>query len=637
MAVVHHILLAAAVLALGAAGLRVASLAAPRGLERVIAAAVLAAATAVVEVLLLGLVGLSDSSFVLAAAAGLTWLAARRAPEPELAPRVELAGWWAGLSLPGRLAVGALAGAWLVWQAWLLRFPTLGFDTVLYHLSESAVWATNGHAGGTDLVIRRLPVTNYPITDEVFMSWGLGLARSLVPASLMVPPQVALLGLSAWCGLRALDVTRLPRALGTAAVCAMPAVIGWQSNGALTDPASLAWLVACGALCVASRSRPLLVAPALVAGALAIGTKTTTAPLALVVLAAALWIHRARLRELWRPLLAAALLAVGCGGVWYLRNLIDHGSPLWPFVAAPWGTPLPPAMESANDSFAANIKETIDVVGDLYVDRFLGGIVLLAAALAAPLLAWRRRAVWLASAAAVVSTVLWARAPFTGVPPLEVRIPEGVFSTTRYLIPAVTAAVVALALAGAPAAGVPAWRRGCWAPAWRSSWSRPSSSTSPPSPRRSRRWPARSSERRWPGRSRRCGCASPPRPALVAGALALGALLAWPASGYLERHAQSKVFATGVTTWMAQQPDDDKPVYSAPLVLGPLAGDRLQRELVPIPRATDCAALRAQARRGYVLLYVGPPADRGVAALRRCMRRPPAFADAAFRVWAPGP
>jgi hypothetical protein len=128
----------------------------------------------------------------------------------------------------------------------------------------------------------------------------------------------------------------------------------------------------------------------------------------------------------------------------------------------------------------------------------------------------------------------------------------------------------------------------------------------------------------------------PPRPALVAGALALGALLAWPASGYLERHAQSKVFATGVTTWMAQQPDDDKPVYSAPLVLGPLAGDRLQRELVPLPRATDCAALRAQARRGYVLLYIGPPDDRGVAALRRCMRRPASFSDAAFRVWAPG-
>src|SRR4051812_37874101 len=160
-------LLAAATLALGAAGFRVASLAAPAGLERLLAAAALAAAAAVVEVVVLGLVGLGGSSPALTAAAGLTWLAAKRAPAPALPARTELARWWGSLPLPGRLAAGALAGAYLAWQAWLLRYPTLGFDTVLYHLSESAVWATSGHAGATDTVIRRLPVTNYPISAEV--------------------------------------------------------------------------------------------------------------------------------------------------------------------------------------------------------------------------------------------------------------------------------------------------------------------------------------------------------------------------------------------------------------------------------------------------------------------------------------
>ena len=82
--------------------------------------------------------------------------------------------WWGALPPGGRLAAGALAGAWLVWQAWLLRFPTLGFDTVLYHLSEAAVWAGNGHTGETDVVIRRLPVTNYPITARSSCPGGSG-------------------------------------------------------------------------------------------------------------------------------------------------------------------------------------------------------------------------------------------------------------------------------------------------------------------------------------------------------------------------------------------------------------------------------------------------------------------------------
>ena len=643
MPVLHHILLAAAALALGGAGLRVASLAAAGGLERVLAAAALAVAAAVVEVLALGLVGLGGSSIALALAAGLTWVAARRVRAPTQPVRAELAQWWGSLAPGSRIAVGALAGAFAVWQAWLLAFPTLGFDTVLYHLSESVVWAGSGHTAETELVIRRIPVTNYPITAEVLLSWGLGLSRSLVPASLLVPPHVALAGVAAWCGLRNLEVPPLPRILGTAAICGMPAVIGWQSNGALTDPVALAWLLTCAALCAAARSRPALLAPALVAAGLAVGTKTTTAPLVLALLVGLGWLHRSRLRAMWRPLAAAVLLAAGCGGVWYLRNLLLHGSPLWPFVEAPWGTPLPPAMESADDSFLAHPRETVQVVGDLYLSRFLGGIVLLSGAVAAPLLAPRRRAVWVASAATAVSVLIWARAPFTGVPPLEVRIPEGVFSTTRYLVPAVAAAVVALALAargsdwrarvaqlvllaGLVVELVQGFRLGF--PAM----------PSPFTPLVGAAlgalavWAATRLSRRvrvpeWLGA----------RPALVAGALAAGALLALPAGGYLSRHAGRGVFASAVADWMARQPADARPVASAPVVLGPLSGDRLRRRLVPIPPRESCRDVRARARRGYVVLYVGPPPDDDVTRIRRCMGRPPAHRDDAFQAWAPEP
>ena len=35
-----------------------------------------------------------------------------------------------------------------------------------------------------------------------------------------------------------------------------------------------------------------------------------------------------------RWLVVAVLAAFVVGGIWYLRNFVDHGSPLWPFVLA---------------------------------------------------------------------------------------------------------------------------------------------------------------------------------------------------------------------------------------------------------------------------------------------------------------
>ena len=378
------------------------------------------------------------------------------------------------------------------------------------------------------------------------------------------------------------------------------------------------------------------------AAGLALGTKTTTGPLVVVVLVAAGWVNRRRLRGLWKPLAAAALLAVGCGGVWYVRNLIEHGSPLWPFVATSWGTPLPRSIGQINASFAGDPLETIRFAGDLYLERFLGGIVLLAGALVAPLLAPRRRAVWLASGAAVVSFLIWARAPFTGVPD-ELRIPEAVFSTTRYLAPAVAAAIVALALAGSGrgrrgqvaqlvlAAGlgielVQVLRLGY---------------PTVPSPLTPLAGAVLGAAVVAVGTVLSQRVSIPARlgsPAtLVAAALVLGALLAVPAAGYTKRHADAGVFASGLVDWMSRQPDDSAPVYSAPGVVGPLAGDRLSRRLEPIPRGTGCAALRARARSGYVVLNVGAGSDANVRALARCLPRSPDYRDAFFRAWAPRP
>lgn len=280
-------------------------------------------------------------------------------------------------------------------------------------------------------------------------------------------------------------------------------------------------------------------------------------------------------------------------------------------------------------------------MGDLYVSRFLGGIVLLTGAVLAPFLARGRRAVVIASAASVFSVLIWTLAPFTGVGPPEVRIVTGVFSTTRYLMPAVAAAIVALALAGSGrdwrarvaqavlAAGlgielVQAFRIGH--PAM----------PSPFTPLAGAVLGAAGVAAAGALSGRLRLPASLGTPALVAAAIGAGALLTVPASGYLEHHAARGGFTAGVSGWMARQPDDERPVAGAPIVVGPLAGDRLRRRLVPIPRRTNCTALRGRAREGYVVLYVGPATDPATRVLARCMRRPPSYRDSRFWAWAPG-
>src|SRR4051794_40320185 len=321
-----HALLGLSAAALAAAGLRAASRVALAGLTRVLVAATFASAAAVAEALVLGLFALGGSSLALSAAALLTWLAARLLlPGPRVRIGAELVAWWRARGTVEQAALGALAGAGAAWAAWQLRYPALGFDTVIYHLPEIVLWIQHGTAGSIQTLIPDQPVGNYPLTAEVTLAWAMGISRSLVPLTLLPWAWLALTAAAGWTGLRALAVGRLPRALAVAALCTSPWLLAWQSNGAVTDPAALAWLVTCGALCALSRSEAVLLAPAVLAGALSIGCKTTTLPWVLLVLALAFWPARTRLRELARPLTLALAAAVVVGGFWYLRDLVTHG------------------------------------------------------------------------------------------------------------------------------------------------------------------------------------------------------------------------------------------------------------------------------------------------------------------------
>lgn len=627
-------LLVSAVAALGAAGLRAASLAAPQGLERGLAAAPLTVAAGVSEALALGTVGLGGSPLALAAAAWVTWLCAWRwLPRPELGIGAEVTAWVRRAPLGSRLAAAGVLGLWAGWIVWALRHPQLGLDGSTYHLSAVANWVIDGSTGHSQDLYAMIPVGSYPLSDETALAWGLGIADSFAPVAFWTASIGLLLGVASWIGLRALSVPRLLAGLAIAAFASVPVVLRGLTH-AETDVPAVAWLVCTAALAACSRRRPALLAPMLVAAALAIGTKTTTLPLAGLLVAVAGWQSRASLRRLAVPLALSALLGLVAGGLWYVRDLLAHGSPLWPFVAAPWGDPVPPLFARVNYSLLERPRATLEGQWSIYRNTLSGGLVLLAGGLLSPLWA-PRRTVAAGAVVTLLATLAWASAPFTGAgasPFLQVN-------TLRYLIPALAAAASVLALSGRYGgrrlqawvalllAGALAWN----AKTYLDDGYLPSESalvlcvlagTA-----------AAAALGVFLARPRAVPAAAVP----VAAALAAALLLVLGGHGYVERHADAGDLDSGVVRWFTAQPDwrsGDAPIAFSPAQIAPLAGDRPRHPLELVRPGESCAQVRARLTRGWIVvrgvdrnLFGLLPAERCLASVK------PVYDDGFHRVY----
>ena len=622
----HHIALALAVLALGQAALRIASRAAPRGLERLLATVVLGVALAVSEALALGLVDLGGSTVALVAAAAVTWaVSATALPQPAPGLLEELAGWWRGLGPRERIAAAVLAGGaagWMVWQ--LLNF-SIGFDSSLYHYPLVAGWIENGSPGSGLFLSYDIPYRNYPLTDEVTLTWAAAISRSWVPLAIWTPAMLAVLGAAGWTTLRNLSVPRWAAGLGVGAVVTAPLVVR-QLNEPQTDLPALAWLACVGALATGAARRPALLAPAVVAAGLAVGTKPSTGPLVVGVLAVGAYAARDRLRPLAGVLAAALAGAFVVGGIWYLRNLIEHGSPLWPFAVGPFGDPAPRFLGLVDATFLKRPQATLDGnVGD-YLDRLAGTWLLLAGALvalvlgaAAPRLRALRRPLVVAGGLALASCLIWSTAWGTGLSTSpELTWPEGfVLSSLRYLLPAIGVAAVAVAIvaraggwlaraAGALLAVVLGWNlvrdAGLGSP-----WTPPV----------------------WvlvvgalggvavlalgTAAADRVGSGRRPAAAAVAVglALAIGALLAPIGDGVLERYTKvphSSAFGANLVSWFLDQPGFDEDGGSIGIatrgVIAQLAGDRFNKKLVLVPQFASCGEVERMARRMPVVVTI---------------------------------
>lgn len=636
-ATVHLALLGVAIASLWSAGLRAAAHAGADGLERLVAAAVLAGTAAVLETLGLSLVALGGSTVALVLAALATWALSRLLPAPS------------PLGLPAatpraRIVLGCLGAAGLAWSAWLLIEPEIGFDSSHYHWVEVAIWLDSGRPGSSVPVSPDLPYGSYPLTNEIVLAWLAGIGRSFVPLVLWGPAAFLLLATSAWAGLRRLRVDPALAAAALVALCSVPYLVRQLADSG-TDLPALAWAAAAAALCAAGVRTPGLLPVAVLAAALAVGTKTTpVVPLA-AALGLAAFACRHRLRSLRAPLALALAAGLAVGGTWYLRNLFEHGSPLWPFVQLPGSDPPPRMIGLVDHSFLERPRATLDGNLSGYAERLAGALLLIPAALAAPLLV-RDRRVTVAALVALACTIAWAAAPVTGLGDPALAFPEGYpLSATRYLLPTLGVCVLAIALAGAAAGG----RRTAalallWAvtalnvagnvalngeqlpPPWLLAGAAAlggAVAAFAPHPRHRPKLPA---------------------PAWAAAAAVCGLLLAPAASGFVDRHAEADgapILGRAALRWLNAQEsfrDGEQPVVMGRFAVAGLAGDRFQHELRPVALDESCRSLRQRAEDGWVVVTdLRPAAGLESFGALRCLRGlRPRFEGDGYRVYAYG-
>jgi hypothetical protein len=420
---------------------------------RLIATSALAAAIAVGETLLLGTVGLGGNGVVIAAAALVTGVVVRLGVPARGVSTATLArDGWQRLTRPGRALVGGVAGAIVAQTIYLIGRPGIGTDGLIYHLADPAIWVTDGHPGSMRPTVSGLPVQAYPKTGEVLFGWAIGTARTPVATTLLVIAAAVVAAVAAWSVLRRLGVQQWVAVTLTVALLGCPVPIT-QLSGPNTDLLTLTWVLCTGALCIGAVAEPPLVAVALVAGGVAVGTKTTAIPIVVVVLAVTAWWVRRTLARHWLIVTLAAATTVGVGVVWYIQDFVVYRAPFYPFSRIPDGPPLPPVITALGARFISDPAAAIRTATAEHYLRGLGGGAVLAlgvvvAVLLLPTVRDRRlrRAIALAATAAVLETLVWSAAPFTGAPDHGAAAAL-VLSGIRYLLPGVALYTVTVGLA----------------------------------------------------------------------------------------------------------------------------------------------------------------------------------------------
>ena len=439
--------LAIALGALAFAAGRLASLVSPAGGERLLASAAVVGTLAVGQSLALGLAGLGTSRAALSAVSlAIGVLAAVALPRPAVPFGEDLRARWEAVAAPGRVAAGAALGVALAWAGFALLRPSLDLDSAYYNLPQIAGWVANGKPGSIELISFYYPIGNYQLTNEVLSTWFGSISGNLGFVLLWPVAAAGLLLGGTYTTLRAL-ACEVRIAVGAALIVLLIPIVAESLTSFDSDLPSIAWAAVAVALCTrvaTGRGSPDLIPFAILALGLAIGTKTTVAPIGLAALIIAL--IAAPRRPRLAPVLAALAAAVAIGGAWYLRNFIDHGSPLWPFATLPGSDPLPETLDKLSAPFIGSPIDTLENRVDDYFFRLGAGILLVASAIVLPLLT-KARGLKLAAGGVALSLMLWMVAPATGEPP-EADAEIFQVSGARYLMATILLAIGVLAVVG---------------------------------------------------------------------------------------------------------------------------------------------------------------------------------------------
>jgi hypothetical protein len=609
--------------------------------EWILIAAPLAAGFVVAWTLAMGLMGLSGSVVPLALGPVAAWAAARWLPAGPSSLLAHLMDRWACASRTQRMLALTVVGVAAGCVVDAARQPALDVDAVSYHLADVVGWLHSGHAGSAQTFSYDFPFGYYPVTNEVLLTWVLGISRSFAPLALWATAIVALGLLAVWRILQLLRVPHLVAAAAIAAVAMLPVVVaGLTVYAPNTDVPAFAWLACAAALSARAPARPALLAPALIAAGLAVGTKTNVGPLAAAAVLIGVVGARSGLGSSRWWLLAGAAGAVVVGAPWFVRDALRHGWPFWPFSSGPTGDPLPHALGLYNDPFLARPVATVSDLSSTFLKGLAGGIALIAATFAIPVVA-RSRAALLAAAAAVASLLVWAASPFTGVsshPELAALAAAGI----RYLLGAL--AICAVAIAVAARDGPLLGRRVMLAVLVASIAGSVAGNLALGS------WDVLRHPYIYVGGAvgAAAGAAAAATPVRLPSTLlrfGLPALavvfLALSEPGWLWRSSRGATYEAPVLAFMLREPGFDsgsEPVSFAPTVLATLAGPRLRHPISLIGASEGCARVRGRLRRGWivvkpnaVLAGVTAPFDAG-----RCLRgEHPVYADGTTVVYPP--
>lgn len=245
-------------------------------------------------------------------------------------------------------AVGLAALLMLATLGWrvilALRLPMVDYDGWSYHLVYGDVWIQHD---ALTLVPQRIWTAGFPAVSEVLSTWLMAFSHRDAFAGFTTIIPIPL-GMVSVAGLaRTLGADRRWALFGGLLFGFTPALLALAGTS-YVDASSVAFCLATWwfGVRVIRGGEPWTTAMLLgLAGGLAIGTKGTNAPLTAPILAAAgivlliRFLRTGARRDGLVRLAALVLPVLLFGAVWYVKNWLAWGNPLYPFAIGPWSGP----------------------------------------------------------------------------------------------------------------------------------------------------------------------------------------------------------------------------------------------------------------------------------------------------------